>query len=318
MRSGRWDELWDYSRANIATCAEALQHGSNVTRRRAHASRPRGGGSASGQSASKNGTVTISTFQRFRYVPPGALAGGCTLTTDGRSACMLSDFVYTAEASTGRARAGARGVGVPTLTRMWGSPAVFLGHLPGRSSNGTAASGDVRGGRATPHRARDRGGIAREGSHQVLDSRSNYFDGSGRRVCFDQLQHTVGASGLVHIDNIWGVASLRRFLTTHHVFLNLHKGCGYGDAPLEALRIAPLLSVGATVVSEPSHPLDVNEYTGLIDVVPLDRMAAALQRIAAGASHPTDHQLFEARRLRAARFRRRFAPADILRRAGLL
>ena len=48
------------------------------------------------------------------------------------------------------------------------------------------------------------------------------------------------------------------------VFLNMHKACGDPDSPLEAVRLASLLSVGAVVVTEPSFDADRAEFAGLV------------------------------------------------------
>ena len=61
-------------------------------------------------------------------------------------------------------------------------------------------------------------------SEAAKDVHTSYFNGSGRRVCFDKLLREVGPAGLVHLDNMWGAESLRRLLTTGQQFLRCRRG----------------------------------------------------------------------------------------------
>ena len=96
------------------------------------------------------------------------------------------------------------------------------------------------------------------------------------------------------------------------VVLSLHKHCARDgrSQPFESFRAAQLLSVGALVISQASHPADEEAYRGLVTFVPLEHLAA---EIAAALARP-DSAEHAARR--AALFRERFQPHAILARAA--
>ena len=96
------------------------------------------------------------------------------------------------------------------------------------------------------------------------------------------------------------------------VVLSLHKHCARDgrSQPFESFRAAQLLSVGALVISQASHPADEEAYRGLVTFVPLEHLAA---EIAAALARP-DSAEHAARR--AALFRERFQPQAILARAA--
>ena len=90
-----------------------------------------------------------------------------------------------------------------------------------------------------------------------------------RAACFAQLKADVGSSRLSLASEIWSTAALTNLLATHGTFINIHKCCGQQVAsPVEALRLAPLLSSGARVVSEHAYEPDERQYRGLVDFIP--------------------------------------------------
>ena len=60
----------------------------------------------------------------------------------------------------------------------------------------------------------------------------------------------------------WTLDALRPLLARHERWLNLHQHCGDPSSPLEAFRLASLLSNGARVLSELSDTDDMQLYAG--------------------------------------------------------
>ena len=79
------------------------------------------------------------------------------------------------------------------------------------------------------------------------------------------------------------------------------------------MRLAQLLSAGKLVLSEASYARDAAEYTHMVTFAPDARaLAAEYRALVAGGN---DWQA--AARASARRFRERFQPVDIFRRAGV-
>ena len=134
---------------------------------------------------------------------------------------------------------------------------------------------------------------------------------AGRRRCFRQLQSQLGAS-LQHVYHVWGDAQYAALLRAQPLYVNLHKGCEDGHAPV-TFRHAQLLSAARLVVSPRAHPLDEAMYAGLVTFVPLERIAR---------THGEWAALPAARRVALQRstwedFRRRFAPRRLFEEAGV-
>ena len=63
--------------------------------------------------------------------------------------------------------------------------------------------------------------------------------------------------------SVWNVSAFAALMRHRQVFLNLHKGCGDAHQPLEAFRVAQILSAGVgLILSEPAYPRDAAEYEG--------------------------------------------------------
>ena len=97
------------------------------------------------------------------------------------------------------------------------------------------------------------------------------------------------------------------------VVLNLHKHCQDHSGsiqPFETMRASQLLSVGALLVSQASHREDQTPYDGLVTFAPLPELRQALDDALASPGSAIDATR------RAALFRERFQPAEILARAA--
>ena len=92
----------------------------------------------------------------------------------------------------------------------------------------------------------------------------------------------------------------------------MHKDCGQRHSHLEAFRIAKLLSAGRLVLSERAHPRDEHEHA---EVVTFFDNANHLRALYSGLVR-ADAWRGVAERA-AARFRERFEPHAIFRRAGV-
>lgn len=139
-------------------------------------------------------------------------------------------------------------------------------------------------------------------------------------------------AGTIAVRNIWGDAELKTLLERNTLFVNLHKDSAYGttghyviaganasrtcgqpDMPLEAVRISALLSAGdALIVSERANRVDEGFYAGIVQFVSYEQLRQALSWWMS-MPKPTIHAA--AARARQ-RFRERFAPSEILRRAN--
>lgn len=134
--------------------------------------------------------------------------------------------------------------------------------------------------------------------------------------------------GAIAIRNVWSDAALADLLEHSVLFLNVHKDSAYGTVhghqlasktcaqptmPLEAVRVAQLLSAGgALIISERANSVDEALYHGIIEFVPYEQLHVVLRRwLAAGVI-----AIRRAAMMARQRFRERFMPADILRRSN--
>ena len=62
----------------------------------------------------------------------------------------------------------------------------------------------------------------------------------------------------------WTLSALQPLLARHLAWLNMHQHCADSSSPLEAFRLAALLSNGAAVLSELSDADDMRVYDGLV------------------------------------------------------
>ena len=100
------------------------------------------------------------------------------------------------------------------------------------------------------------------------------------------------------------------------LFINIHKWCGAENvsSPIEALRLSPMLTAGAPVISESVYSADRMLYDGLVSFVPSwPQFAGAVQQ----QLGTRDESWCAEADARAHEFRRRFAPITVLRRAGI-
>ena len=104
-----------------------------------------------------------------------------------------------------------------------------------------------------------------------------------RAKCFAGLKHLV-----TPINDVWSEAGLRKLIAARPppVFVNLHKRCTGGERaerlqPLEAVRLAQLLSLGAIVVSQRANARDEKRYEGLVDFASLEGLPAAIKSLQA-------------------------------------
>lgn len=134
---------------------------------------------------------------------------------------------------------------------------------------------------------------------------------SGRWRCFEALKGQMGEA-LQQTYSVWNESALSAFLHRHDFFLNLHKGCERGHAPV-TFRHALLLSAAKLVVSERCHPLDEDAYKGLITFAPQQEMASIHS---SWAKLPRQEVVARQQSI-AAGFRRRFAPQRIFENAGI-
>ena len=205
-----------------------------------------------------------------------------------------------------------------------------------------AAQADARG--ASQCKLED-GGLRRECPVVSTNNSTIVFVGDTSKVserarCLASLEARVGGRRWVRVARpAWDEREWAAMLLASNLaFLNLHKkGCarppprpalpgspvscaGNGFRshvapqcwPVEAFRFALLLSVGATIFSERSHPADEATYTGLAHFAPFSDIATAAVR--GTALLPLSSYEASAR---ATAFARRFAPLGILERAGI-
>lgn len=66
------------------------------------------------------------------------------------------------------------------------------------------------------------------------------------------------------VDNVWSEASFATLMRKHAIYLSFHKGCGLPNQPVEAFRVAKVLSHGRLVIGERSHVADEHEFDQLV------------------------------------------------------
>ena len=116
-------------------------------------------------------------------------------------------------------------------------------------------------------------------------------------------------------DEAWNDTALAALLQRYDVFVNLHKDRRTRSgraAALESFRNSLLLSARKLVISERAHARDESEYDGM--VVFSDDIASDYYRLVDDM-----HAGSVARMLirSSAKFRERFAPVELFRRAGI-
>ena len=106
--------------------------------------------------------------------------------------------------------------------------------------------------------------------------------------------------------------TIDQVLARSGIFVNLHKGCGEAHNPI-TFRVPKLLNAERLVLSERAHPLDEKEFAGIVSFYDgLPALATAFEQLTRDGSWQAKA------REAAARFRVRFAPQRVLRRAGVL
>ena len=148
------------------------------------------------------------------------------------------------------------------------------------------------------------------------------FFKSGRRLSYGKLKHVLG-DRLNATFSVWNTDSFNRWWRHSGqwaMHVNLHKRCCAAlHEPLETFRIASLLSVGATVLSELAYPKDQAHFDGLVHFAPVDKMPAMMRTIQTlDQLHPSGPAVAWRERQQhvIARFRERFSPEAILQAAG--
>ena len=152
-----------------------------------------------------------------------------------------------------------------------------------------------------------------EGSARRLFFFGNPKDGPRRKACYHELHGRLGER-LEHTFSAFDEDRWReRVLARSGTFVNLHKDCGNVHSPI-TFRVPKLLNAERLVLSERSHPLDEHEYAGILSFYDdMTSLAAAFEKLSA------EEGGWESRaREAAARFRVRFAPQRVFRRAGVL
>ena len=148
-----------------------------------------------------------------------------------------------------------------------------------------------------------------------------YFK-SGRRYSYGKLKERLGEN-LNATFKVWNADAFdswwkERGQWAMHV--NLHKiCCDHPHMPLETVRIASLLSVGATILSEPSYKRDQALYEGLVHFGSVEEMPAMMRAIQTiDGMHPSGRAVAWRQRQQQVidRFRERFRPQAILQSAG--
>ena len=146
----------------------------------------------------------------------------------------------------------------------------------------------------------------------MLPSAGTAYASTSRSHCYTEIHAAVGGAGqLVHRNNVWNYKSLENVVITHAVFLNLHKGCRNTNSPLETLRLAPLLSAGAHVVSERAYAADEADYSEWVTFSTVDRLPAVLNATLSLASRRDRVAESKAREARVTTFLRRFSPSEV-------
>ncbi|KAK7240988.1 nuclear cap binding protein [Aureococcus anophagefferens] len=146
--------------------------------------------------------------------------------------------------------------------------------------------------------------------------------GKPRRACWDALatKNPKTRGRAESRRDVWSPTAWKQVAkrVDDTAFLNMHKAAGDADAPLEAVRLSALLSLGAVVVSEPALAADRAEFAGML----LEEADFCDGR---GWTEATKERLFDGGAAALARWRReayaaykaKFDPEAILRRAGV-
>ncbi|KAL1523692.1 hypothetical protein AB1Y20_018623 [Prymnesium parvum] len=130
-----------------------------------------------------------------------------------------------------------------------------------------------------------------------------------RHTCYKQLKKLLGQS-VKHTYRAFNDAGYAKVVLAFDIHVNLHKECGDAHNPI-TFRVAKLLNARKLIISEHAHPKDEEEFAGML--VYADNMShvAALYRSLA------QYEWRERARVAAARFRRKFQPVDIFKRARI-
>lgn len=132
------------------------------------------------------------------------------------------------------------------------------------------------------------------------------------RSCWASLNGTSGWLANVVATTAWEPLALSALLRTHSTFANFHQDCGNPNAPLEAFRLAQLLSNGCAMLSELSDAEDQRLYSGLLTFCNFTQMPACHQALLKAEGR----DVWASRQARAQAFARRFAPEQLFERAG--
>ena len=138
-----------------------------------------------------------------------------------------------------------------------------------------------------------------------------------RSACWRALKHTLPAGALASSFSSWTSreGTARALGALGGIHLNLHRWCGNVSSPVafEAFRAALLLSAGAVLISERSHPRDEAAFSGMVTFASLQdipRMYARISRL----SREQRQAMGDVAR---ARFERSFTAVQVFERAGI-
>lgn len=132
-----------------------------------------------------------------------------------------------------------------------------------------------------------------------------------RQRCWGELKRALG-DDLQTTYTAWNDSALTGVISRHEIFLNLHKGCESGHAPV-TFRAARILSAGKLLLSERAHPRDEAAYSGLITFASLAELPAAYRALRAAT--PGDRMSLAQRVFR--NYTRQFAPRALFEAAGV-
>jgi hypothetical protein len=138
--------------------------------------------------------------------------------------------------------------------------------------------------------------------------------GKMRAACAAWLQPRLSDLGLFlkSVDSVWDDNAFGELQRSNGLYLSLHKSCNEsgsnGQAPLEAVRMSQLLSGRGTraVLSERSAAVDEAEFAGLVEFGAIDALPVIAKRL-------VEQPFLQPTR----EFARRFAPRQLLQRAGV-
>merc|ERR1712129_168743 len=119
----------------------------------------------------------------------------------------------------------------------------------------------------SPRRKEDRIGFLGELRFRPEEVVNGYFDGFG---------------GALHERaDIWSVEDLAQYMQEYPVQLNRHKeqNCCPSTNSMESFRMSSILSNKACVISAPSHPLEQENWKGIVHFVELPDTPRAFQEI---------------------------------------